>query len=237
MDALWQDLRYSLRMLARAPAFAAAAILSLALGVGANTTIFTLINALFLNPLPVERPSELVAINTLDTKNTTQFGNILPLSYPNLVDFRDGNRVFSATTGYSSLVGLAMSTGGEPEGIMSQLVTANYFDVLGLRPAAGRFFLADEDRTPGTHPVAVLNYRYWQRRFGGSADIIGHTIRLNTIDVTVVGVAPSGFMGITSMVGPDVWVPSMMTPLLVPSQSADWLTDRSALSFSGAARL
>jgi predicted permease len=238
MDALWQDVRYSLRILARAPAFAAAAILSLALGVGANTTIFTLINALFLNPLPVEQPAKLVAINTLDTKNTTQFGNILPLSYPNLVDFRDGNRVFAGVTGYSMPVGLAMSTGGgEPEGVFSQLVTANYFEVLGLRAAAGRFFLPDEDRTPGTHPVAVLNYRYWQRRFGGSADIIGHTIRLNAIDFTVVGVAPNGFMGITSMVGPDLWVPAMMTPLLVPSQSADWLTDRSALSFTGAARL
>src|SRR5690349_139225 len=157
MDALWQDLRYSLRILARAPAFAAAAILSLALGVGANTTIFTLINALFLNPLPVARPAELVAINTLDTKNTTQFGNVMPLSYPNFVDFREGNRVFQAVAAYSSLVGLAISTGGEPEGTMSQLVTANYFEVLGLHPAAGRFFLADEDKTPGTHPVAVLN--------------------------------------------------------------------------------
>src|SRR5262245_9384135 len=136
MDAFWQDLRYSLRILVRAPAFAAAAILSLALGVGANTTMFTLINALFLNPLPVERPSELVAVNTLDTKNTTQFGNVMPLSYPNLADFRAGNRVFAAMAGYSAPVGLAISTGGEPEGILSQLVTANYFDVLGLRPAA-----------------------------------------------------------------------------------------------------
>jgi hypothetical protein len=99
MDAMWQDLRYSLRTLVRAPLFAAAAILSLALGVGANTTIFTLINTLFLRPLPVARPEELVAVSTLDTKNTTQFGNVMPLSYPNLVDLRDATRAFRAVAG------------------------------------------------------------------------------------------------------------------------------------------
>ena len=95
VSSLWQDLRYSLRTLVRTPSFTATAILSLALGVGANTTVFTLINTLFLNPLPVDRPAQLVAVNTLDTKNTTQFGNIMPLSYPNLVDLREGSQAFS----------------------------------------------------------------------------------------------------------------------------------------------
>jgi putative ABC transport system permease protein len=237
MDSLLQDLRYTLRTLVRAPTFVAAAVLSLAFGVGANTTVFTLINALFLNPLPVEHPETLVAVNTLDTKNTTQFGNIMPLSYPNLVDLRDANKVFSGLTGYSAPVLLAMSAGGEPETVFSQLVTGNYFDVLGVRAAAGRFFLPSEDRTPGTHPVVVLNHRFWQRRFGGRRDIAGNTIRLNAIDFTIVGVAPSGFMGVTALMGPDVWLPSMMAPLLLSRESAGWLTDRSALSFSGAARL
>jgi predicted permease len=251
MDALWQDLRYSLRALFRTPAFTAAAVLSLALGVGANTTIFTLVNALFLNPLPVDEPARLVAVNTLDTKNTTQFGNVMPLSYPNLADLRasttsarpesaegrDGNSAFTGLAGYSAPVLLAMSTGGEPETVFSQLVTANYFDVLGVRPATGRFFLPEEERTPGTHPVAVLNYRFWQRRFGGRADIAGSTIRVSTIEFTIVGVAPNGFMGVTAMLGPDMWLPSMMAPLVMPRGSSTWLTDRSAMSFSGAARL
>jgi predicted permease len=246
MDSLWQsfwqDVRYSLRMLVRAPGFTAAAILSLALGIGANTTIFTLINALFLNPLPVADPARLIAVNTLDTRNTTQFGNIMPLSYPNLVDLRDGagTRIFSGMGGYSFPIMLSMAnptTGGEPQELFSQLVTGNYFDILGLRPAVGRFFQPDEDRTPGARPVVVLNYRFWQRQFGGTADIVGRVIRLNAIDFTIVGVAPDGFLGITSMVGPDAWVPSMMAPLVLPSQNANWLTDRSALSFNGMARL
>jgi predicted permease len=237
MDSLWQDVRYSLRTMVRTPTFTLAAVLSLALGVGANTTVFTLINALFLNPLPVAEPSRLVAVNTLDTKNTTQFGNVMPLSYPNLVDLRDGSQAFSGLAGYSSPVMLAMSTGGEPETLFSQLTTGNFFDVLGVHPAAGRFFLPEEDRTPGSHPVVVLNHRLWQRRFGGRADIVGRTIRLNTIDFTIVGVAPAGFMGVTALMGPDLWLPSMTAPLVLPGASATWLTDRSALSFSGAARL
>ncbi len=240
-DSLWQDFRYSLRTLFRSPTFLATAVLSLALGVGANTTVFTLVNALFLNPLPVERPSELVAVNTLDTKNTTQFGNIMPLSYPNLADLRQDSQVFTGLAGYSAPVLVGMSTdGSEPENVFSQLVTANYFDLLGIHAVAGRFFLPDEDRTPGTHPVVVLNHRLWQRRFGGRAEIIGQTIRLNATDFTIVGVAPSGFMGITALMGPDLWIPSMMTPL-VQSRTAvgsgSWLTDRSAWSFSGVARL
>ena len=135
LDVLWQDLRYTLRTLARAPTFTAAAVLSLALGVGANTTVFTVINALFLNPLPVHEPARLVAVNTLDTKNTTQFGNVMPLSHPNLVDLGDGSRAFSGLAGYSAPVLVALSTGGEPETVFTQLVTANYFDV--ARPATG----------------------------------------------------------------------------------------------------
>ncbi len=237
MNSVWQDLRYGFRTLLRTPALAAAAVLSLALGIGANTTIFTVINTLFLNPLPVEQPARLVAVNTLDTKNTTQFGNVMPLSYPNMVDLGDGNQAFSGMAGYSAPVLLAMRTSGEPDTVFAQIVTGNYFDVLGLHPATGRFFLPEEDRTPGSRPVVVINYRLWQRQFGGRADIAGRTIRLNTIEFTVVGVAPPGFMGVTALFGPDMWLPAMMVPLVMPGESAGWLTDRSALAFSGIARL
>jgi putative ABC transport system permease protein len=236
MRALWHDLSYSVRTLARTPAFTAAVILSIALGIGANTTIFTLINTLFLNPLPVERPAELYAISTLDTKQSTQWGNILPLSYPNLVDLRDQNRVFDRLAGYSTILGLSLSTGGEPERVYGQLVTGDFFTTLGIRPAAGRFFLPEEDRTPGTHPVAVIGHGLWQRRFGGSPHIVGRTVRVNAHDVTIVGIAPRGFMGVTSLFGPDLWLPAMMAPHVLSSQAGNWLTDRGALSFTGIGR-
>jgi putative ABC transport system permease protein len=236
VDTWWQDLRYAARMLVKNPGFTAAAVLSLALGIGANTTIFTLINTIFLNPLPVARSSELVAVSTLDAKNTTQFGNLLPLSYPNLADLRDKSDVLADLAGYSFPATARLSTGGESERVFLQLVTGNYFDVLGLRPAAGRFFLPEEDRTPGSHPVMVIGHRLWQRRFGGDSTIVGQTVRLNAQPFTVIGVAPEGFMGVTSMFGPDLWLPSMMAKQMMSSRG-DLLQDRGAPAFSGAGRL
>ena len=238
MDRVLQDIRYSLRALRHSPMLSAVAILSLGLGIGANTTIFTLINTLFLNPLPVARPSELVALFTLDTKNTTRFGNLLPLSYPNLEDFRAQNDVLTDLTGYSTPLALACARDGEePERVFAQLVTGNYFDVLGITPAAGRFFVPDEDRTPGTHAVAVIGHSLWQRRFGASPAIIGSTVTLNRQPFTIVGVAPEGFKGVTSMFGPDIWLPSMMAPQVLAKQNGDWLHERAAMVFSAAGRL
>lgn len=235
MDIWRQDLRYAIRMLVKSPGFTAAAVLSLALGIGANTTMFTLIKTIFLNPLPVAKSSELVAVFTLDAKNTTQFGNLLPLSYPNLTDFREKGAL-ADLAGYSFPQAARLSTEGESDRVFLQLVTGNFFDVLGLRPAAGRFFLPEEDRTPGTHPVIVINHRLWQRRFGGDPRVVGQTVRLNARPFTVVGVAPEGFMGVTSMFGPDLWIPSMMSKQMMPTRG-DLLQDRGAPAFSGAGRL
>src|SRR5436190_619061 len=237
MDTIWQDVRYSVRTLMKMPAFTVAAIVSLAIGIGANTTIFTLLNTLFLNPLPVARPSELVAVLTVASRNATQFGNLLPLSYPNLRDFRARNSVLTDVAGYSPPLPLALTTGQEPQRVFAQLVTGNYFDVLGVRPAAGRFFAPDEDRTPGTHPVAVIGYGLWQRRFAGRPDAIGLTIALNRRSFTIVGVAPEGFKGVTSMFGPELWLPAMMSAQLQPRQSGSWLDERAAIVFSTAGRL
>ena len=238
MDSVLQDIRYSLRALLHNPMLSAVAVLSLGLGIGANTTIFTLINTLFLNPLPVARPSELVALFTLDTKNTTRFGNLLPLSYPNLEDFRAQNDVLTDLTGYSPALALACARDGEePERVFAQLVIGNYFDVLGITPAAGRFFVPDEDRTPGTHAVAVIGHSLWQRRFGASPAIIGSTVTLNRQPFTIVGVAPEGFKGVTSMFGPDIWLPAMMAPQVLAKQNGDWLHERAAMVFSTAGRL
>jgi macrolide transport system ATP-binding/permease protein len=237
MDTIWQDVRYAVRTLVNAPAFTIAAIVSLAIGIGANTTIFTLLNTLFLNPLPVARPSELVAVLTVASKNATQFGNLLPLSYPNLEDFRARNSVLTDLAGYSPPLPLSLTTEQEPQRVFAQLVTGNYFDVLGIRPAAGRFFSPDEDRTPGTHPVAVIGYGLWQRRYGGRPDAIGLTIALNRRTFTIVGVAPEGFKGVTSMFGPELWLPSMMSAEMQPRQSGSWLDERAAVVFSTAGRL
>jgi predicted permease len=237
MDRLWQDIRYGFRSLRRSPALTATAVLSLALGVGANTTMFTLMNTLFLNPLPVARPSELVAVFTLDSKNPTRFGNLLPVSYPNLADFRAQNDVLTDLAGYSAPLPLSLSTDGAPERVFAQLVTGNYFDVLGLTPSAGRFFVRDEDRTPGTHPVAVIGHGFWQRRFGGNLDVVGQTITLNRQAFTIVGVAPEGFKGVTSIFGPEIWLPSMMAPQVLARQFGDWLHERGAITFNTAGRL
>ncbi len=237
MDALWQDIRYGVRSLWKSPALAAVAILSLALGVGANTTMFTLINTLFLNPLPVARPSELVAVFTLDANNPTRFGNLLPLSYPNLDDFRRHNDVLTDLAGYSSPLPISLSTEAASERIFMQLVTGNYFDVLGLRPAAGRFFLPDEDRTPGTHAVTVIGHGFWQRRLGGDPNVVGRTITLNRIPFTIVGVAPEAFKGVTTIFGPDLWLPAMMAPQMLPRHFGDWLHERGAVAFNTAGRL
>jgi predicted permease len=237
MDTLWQDLRYAVRTLAKTPAFTIAAIVSLALGIGANTTIFTLLNALFLNPLPVERPSELVAVFTTASRNATQFGNLLPLSYPNLKDFRERNGVLTDLTGYSPPLPLSLATVGEPQRVFAQLVSGNYFDVLGVRPSAGRVFTPDDDRTPGEPPIAVIGYGLWQRRFGGRPDVIGQTIALNRRAFTIVGVAPEGFKGVTSMFGPELWLPATMAPQVQPRQSGNWLDERAAIVFSAAGRL
>src|SRR5439155_14852372 len=136
--------------------------------------------------LPVDRPDELVALLTRDTKNTTQFGNLLPLSYPNLTDLREMNITIAQLAAYSPPLPLRMSTGDAPERVFGQLVTGNYFSVLGIEPAAGRFFSDADDRTPDSHPVAVIGYGLWQRRFGGRPDVVGATVGLNRRSFTVV---------------------------------------------------
>jgi predicted permease len=234
MRTLIQDVRYTLRALAKNPGFTAVAVISLALGIGANTTIFTLINTMFLNPIPVERPSELQAVLTVDANNPGAW----TVSYPNYEDFRDENEVFSALGAYSFPNPASMLVqGGAPEQIMVEFVTGNYFDTLGVRPALGRFFLPEEDETPGTHPVVVLGYGFWNRRFGRDPKVLGSTLGLNGRQFTVVGVAPERFRGLTVIFGPDLWVPVMMQEQVAPGRFRDFFNSRRALFFSVFGRL
>ena len=126
---------------------------------------------------------------------------------------------------------------GASQGMFSELVTGNYFSTLGLRPSSGRFFLPEEDGTPGAHAVAVMNYGTWQSRFGGATDIVGKTLRLNSVVFTVIGVAPPQFIGVNGMFGPDLWIPAAMAEQLLPNEMQNALSDRSKAVFQGVGRL
>ncbi len=234
---LWRDLRYAPRMLRHNPVFVVFVVVTLALGIGANTTVFTFINTLVLNPLPVYKPAELVAVATAEMKSTAKSAAALPISYPNLKDYRTKNEVFSSLAGYTSPHIVTLQTNSGSERMFSELVTGDYFTALGLRPAKGRFFSPDEDSAGGALAVAVMNYATWQGRFGGTDDVIGKTLRLNGIVFSVIGVAPPRFIGVNAIFGPDLWIPSAMSERLLPGEMQNALEDRSKAVFLGVARL
>jgi putative ABC transport system permease protein len=206
MESWLRDLRHSVRGLARRPTFTAVALLSLALGIGANTAIFTAIKAVFLQSFPVREPERLVAVFT----SLEGMQALLPVSYPNFVDLRDRGRTFSALI-TATPISLSLSGGGgEPERIDGEMVSGGYFDVLRVRAARGRTFLPEEDSTPGGHPVVVLSYGLWQRRFAADPNILGRTLSLNGHPFTVIGLAARGFRGTDGLTASDFWVPLMM---------------------------
>ena len=181
MDQVLQDLRYGARTLLRSPGFTLVAVLSLALGIGANTAIFTLTDAVFLNPLPVENSSRVLELFTVDhaTIATAANFNRTPMSFKNYLDFRDQNDVFSGLAAFVPS-GITLTGKGEPKPELAMLVTANYFDLLGVKPVLGRAFLPGEDQKPGGNPVVVLSHSLWTREFGADPGILGQTISLNS---------------------------------------------------------
>jgi predicted permease len=232
-----RDLKYGLRSMARTPAFSFFAILALALGIGASTTVFTVVNSLLLHPLPAEDPSRLVSLYTTDLKNQRQSGNLLPISYLNLKDYQTRNTVFSRLAGFSPPMPMTLVEGKEQERFFGQLVTDGYFETLGLTPAKGRFFLPGEVSKPGSAPVAVLSYGAWKSRFNSAADVIGKTLEINGAPFAVIGVAPPGFLGVSAIFGPDVWLPATMAQQVLPIELQDVLRERGKPFFQGIARL
>jgi predicted permease len=214
MGTLWQDVRYGLKLLFKDRGLTAIAVISLALGIGANTTIFSLANAFLFRPLPVQDPDQLVSLySTLE--GSARFGS---MSYPTYVDVRDRSSVFSGLAAYSWVpLGVKPPGTKEAEVILGELVTGNYFSVLGVEPHLGRGFLPEEDQTPGRHPVIVISGELWRTRFGSDPDLIGKPVRVNGMSFTVVGVAPEGFRGVTVGVSSQAWVPMMMADLVYPS--------------------
>ena len=211
METIWQDLRYGARMLLKQPGFTLMAILTLSLGIGANTAIFSVVNSVLLRPLAVAQPEQLVRIG----RHT---------SFPNYRDLAEGTQGFSAVAAHS--VGMFNLGQGEARGkVMGELVTGNYFSALGVPVALGRVFGMETDDSPGAHPVAVVSRGLWRRRFGSDAGLVGQTIVLNGRQFTVIGVMPEGFHG-TWPLGwaPEVWVPATMQSQLLPG--ADRFGDR-----------
>src|SRR5215472_4454643 len=215
-DHLSQDIRFALRMLRKSPGFTVVAILTLALGIGANTGVFSVVNTLILRPLPVERPSELAFLQN------ARYGP--SQSFPNYRDLRDRNQTFSGLVGYR-MAPMELETERGAERIWGYLATGNYFDVLGVKPALGRFFNQKDDVNPAASPYAVLSHGVWQSRFGGDPAIVGKTIRINRLPYTVFGVAPQDFHGTELFYWPEVWLPMMMQPRI---ESSNWLDDHSS---------
>ena len=229
MDSFLKDVRYGIRALWARPGFTLIAALSLALGIGANTAIFTLVNDVLLKPIPVEDPRRLVVLGTIDQKNP---GN-LPLSHLNFLDIREQNQVFSHTMGLAfTVVNLQLETEVVPAQTM--VVTANYFDGLGVR-LIGRGFRAEEDRTPRTHPVVILSHGLWERRFGSSPAMLNSTITINRQPFTVIGITPKDFTGTFVGFEPEMYVPTMMHDVVQPG--FDWYNTRRGLFMFPLARL
>jgi len=224
MATLLQDLRYAVRTLRKSPLFVSVAVLSLALGIGANTAIFTLISQLILQYLPVRHPEEL-ALLTARGRHYGSNSGPNALSYPMYQDFRDKNQVFS---GMFCRHGETMSAGfkGRTELASVEMVSGNYFPVLGVRAALGRVFTASDDLMQGGHPLAVLSYGYWQARFGGDRSVVGKKIVVNGYPLTIVGVSQRGFNGVEPGSSPQIRVPITMQDSLPPGQTFHQLNDR-----------
>jgi predicted permease len=224
LEDVGHDLVYAFRQLTKSPGFALTAILSLALGVGANTIVFSVLNALVLKPLPLVEPDRIWFVNTSDHPSN---------SFPNYRDIRDRNTTFASLFAYR-ITQVAIDRDNNPSRVWGYLVTGNYFESLGITPALGRFFAPAEDVRPGASPYAVLSYACWQSRFGGDPAVVGKNIQINRRPYTVLGVAPRGFHGTEVFYWAEVWVPMMMQPEI---EGNSWLESRSAFNSWLAGRL
>ena len=224
LEDLAKDLRLAWRVLAKSPGFTATAVLSLALGIGANTIVFSVMNALLLKPLPVAAPDRVYFVN--NSNNPTN-------SFPNYRDIRDRNQVFQSLFAYR-VMQVALDDGNGAHRVWGFLATGNYFETLGIQPALGRFFTPADDAHVGASPYAVLSYVCWQNRFGGDSSVAGKTVRINGRPYTVLGVAPRGFHGTEVFYWAEVWVPMTMQPHI---EGNSWLDSRNAFNSWIAGRL
>lgn len=241
MLTLLQDARFALRMLRKSPAFTTVAVLTLALGIGANTAIFSLVNAVMLKMLPVKDPGQLVVIGDPTDVHHRSMGDpqVTLFSYPLYRDLNATNQVFSGMLASGEAHSLPI-TSGDSQGEISTnatgvLVSGNYFSTLGVTALYGRVLTPDDDTAPGAHPVAVVSYSFWRNNLGQNTNAVGRVIRINDNPFTIVGVAPPGFFGDTVGDQQDFWVPVTMQEALIPGRK--WLEDYNASWLHCIARL
>ena len=238
MQTLWQDVRYGVRMLIKQPGFTAIAALTLALGIGANTAIFSLLHQVLLRSLPVRQPEQLVVLSSPGPKqgrtSSDTPGGTEAFSHPMYRDLRERNDVFSGVLARYSIP-LNVSFQGQSERANGEIVSGNYFDVLGVTPALGRVFSSEDDRTPGAHPVVVLSHGYWTRRFAANPSVLNQTMSVNGHQLTIVGVARAGFTGVQLGQMPDAFVPMAMKAQMTPGW--DGLSDHKDYWLNMIARL
>jgi predicted permease len=218
LESIWADMRYALRQLKNSPGFSITVILSLTLGLGANTTIFTFVNALMLRPPAVTDGGDLVEVLTHDVKASgiEAYSN---LSYPGYVDLRDHNRSLSGLAAFDGDPHIvSWSHGGQGEMVYGQLVSSNFFSVLGVEPVLGRFFQPDGDKRGSGAPTVVISHSFWQRQLGGDRSVLGRVLALNGASYTVIGVTPASFKGVLIGSRHDFWTTLAMTPTLTHDQ-------------------
>jgi predicted permease len=229
METLLKDIRYGVRGLLKRPGFVIISIITLALGIGANTAMFSLLNTVLLRRLPVKDPEQIVSVSVRGKTDS-----ILAFSHPNYVDFRDRNQVLSSLLLYR-FAPVSLSRNGNNQRIWSYEVSGNYFDLLGVHALKGRTFLPEEDRTKLSHPVVVVSYTGWQRRFGGDPDLVGKEVLLNNHPFKVIGITPQNFRGTEMIYTPDMFVPISMLEWIEPGST--WVDSRDSQNFFAIGRL
>ena len=227
---VWQDLRYGARMLLKNPVVTVVAVFTLALGIGANTAIFSGVNAFLLRPLPVPEPDQIVR----PVEITEDRGLADEFSYPDFADYRDQTTVFEGLVA-ENMTQAVISAENQNDVIWGQTVSGNFFDVLRVKPILGRTFTPDEDKTLGTHAVVVIGHNLWQRRFASDSNIVGKTINLNNRPYNVIGVAPETFKGTKFALALDFWAPMAMVEEL--ERSPNQLKERGSHWMNVFARL
>src|ERR1700730_2251614 len=209
------DLRFSARSFLRTPSFTATAVLSLALGIGATTALYSLVDQVVLRPLPVDHPERLVLIDWIGFQMAETFGTDNLMSYPICRDLQQQKEFFDGVFCRAATT-INVSTSGEPRLTAAELVSGTYFSVLGVSPALGRLLTIDDDQAPGSSPVVVLSYDFWKNLFGSAQDIVGRKVLVNQYPMTVVGVAAQAFHGIDVGEVPSLWIPAVMSAQAIP---------------------
>jgi hypothetical protein len=219
MGTLWQDVKFGVRMLRKSRSFTIVAILTLALGIGANGAIFTIVNAFLFRPLPVPNADRLAVVAVQSGAQSIP----AELSYRDYVDYRQQSDAFTDLAAYAINV-TGLGTKGHADRIIASYVTSNYFSTLGVQPAVGRFFAAGEGDQPNSSPVVILGHHYWEQRFGGNPDVVGSAVNIDGRPVTIIGIVPKEFRGTFSIAEMDAYVPIGM--IASGSENLALFTDR-----------